>query len=142
MPNPVAILLVEDNPDDAALTEWALRGGVPANVEIARDGQEALDYLFNDFNDLPRLVLLDLRLPSIDGFEVLRRIREHERTSLIPIVVLTSSSAPDDVVAGYRYGANSYVIKPVDFEQFAALVRQIGSYWLVANAPPPYSHDQ
>jgi two-component system response regulator len=142
MPNPVAILLVEDNPDDAALTEWALREGVPANVEIARDGQDALDYLFNDFNDLPRLVLLDLRLPSIDGFEVLRRIREHERTSLIPIVVLTSSSAPDDVVAGYRYGANSYVIKPVDFEQFAALVRQIGSYWLVANAPPPYSHDQ
>lgn len=142
MPNPVAILLVEDNPDDAALTEWALRGGVPANVELARDGQEALDYLFNDFNDLPRLVLLDLRLPSIDGFEVLRRIREHERTSLIPIVVLTSSSAPDDVVAGYRYGANSYVIKPVDFEQFAALVPQIGSYWLVANAPPPYSHDQ
>ena len=104
MPNPVAILLVEDNPDDAALTEWALRGGVPANVEIARDGQEALDYLFNDFNDLPRLVLLDLRLPSIDGFEVLRRIREHERTSLIPIVVLTSSSAPDDVAAAIGTG--------------------------------------
>ncbi len=136
MPNHVTILLVEDNPDDAALTELALRGGVAANLEIARDGREALDYLLNDANDLPRLVLLDLGLPDTDGLEVLRRIREHERTSLSPVVILTSSSSPDDVAAGYRCGANSYVRKPVDFDQFAGLVREIGSYWLVVNEPP------
>ena len=93
MPNPVTILLVEDNPDDATLTERARRG-MPANLEIARDGQEALDYLLNDANDLPRLVLLDLQLPNTDGLEVLRRIREHERTCLTPVVILTSSSSP------------------------------------------------
>ena len=133
--NPVTILLVEDNPDDAALTSLALREGVPATIEVAPDGQQALDYLFSDANDLPRLVLLDLRLPRTDGLEVLRRIREHERTCLTPVVILTSSSAPEDVAAGYRYGANSYVRKPVDFEQFASLVRQIGRYWLVVNEP-------
>ena len=133
--NPVTILLVEDNPDDVALTSLALREGVPATIEVARDGQQAFDYLFDDSNDLPRLVLLDLRLPSTDGLEVLRRIREHERTRLTPVVILTSSSAPEDVAAGYRYGANSYVRKPVDFDQFAGLVRQIGRYWLVVNEP-------
>ena len=107
-----------------------------ANLEIARDGREALDYLLNDANDLPRLVLLDLGLPDTDGLEVLRRIREHERTSLSPVVILTSSSSPDDVAAGYRCGANSYVRKPVDFDQFAGPVREIGSYWLVVNEPP------
>lgn len=135
MTNPVTILLVEDNPDDAALTSLALREGVPATIEVAADGQEALDYLLNDANDLPRLVLLDLRLPRTDGLEVLRRIREHERTRLTPVVILTSSSAPEDVAAGYGYGANSYVRKPVDFEQFASLVRQLGRYWLVVNEP-------
>ena len=135
MPNPVTILLVEDNSDDAALTGLALREGVPAKLEVARDGQEALDYLFDDANELPRLVLLDLNLPSTDGLEVLRRIREHERTCLTPVVILTSSSAPDDIAAGYRYGANSYVRKPVDFDQFAELIRQIGRYWLVVNEP-------
>ncbi|MGZ4331071.1 MAG: response regulator [Solirubrobacteraceae bacterium] len=135
MPNSVTILLVEDNPDDAALTELALRGGMPAHLEIARDGEEALDYLLNDANDLPRLVLLDLGLPDTDGLEVLRRIGEHERTSLTPVVIVTSSSSPDDVAAGYRYGANSYVRKPVDFDQFAGLIREIGSYWLVVNEP-------
>jgi CheY-like chemotaxis protein len=133
--NPITVLLVEDNPDDVALTSLALREGVPATIEVARDGQQAFDYLFNDANDLPRLVLLDLRLPSTDGLEVLRRIREHERTCLTPVVILTSSSAPEDVAAGYRYGANSYVRKPVDFDQFAGLVRQIGRYWLVVNEP-------
>ena len=142
MPNPVTILLVEDNPDDAALTELALRGGMPANLEIARDGQEALDYLFNDANDVPRLVLLDLRLPNTDGLEVLRRIREHERTSLTPVVILTSSSSPDDVAASYRCGVNSYVRKPVDFDQFAELIRQIGRYWLVVNEPPSSVRDE
>ena len=141
MPNPVTILLVEDNPDDATLTERAL-GGVPARVEIASDGEEALDYLLSDGNDLPRLVLLDLRLPDTDGLEVLRRIREHERTSLTPVVILTSSSSPDDVAAGYRCGANSYVRKPVDFDQFARLIREIGSYWLVVNEPLANSRDR
>ena len=136
MLNRVTILLVEDNPDDEALTKLALRMGMPANVEIARDGQEALDYLLDDANDLPRLVLLDLRLPSIDGLEVLRRIREHDRTCLTPVVILTSSSAPSDIAAGYRHGVNSYVRKPVDFDQYAELIRLIGSYWLVVNVPP------
>ena len=136
MPSVVTILLVEDNPDDEALTGLALRMGMPANFEVARDGQEALNYLFDDANDLPRLVLLDLRLPSIDGLEVLRRIREHERTCLMPVVILTGSSAPHDIAAGYRHGANSYVCKPVQFDQYAELIRQIGSYRLVVNVPP------
>ena len=142
MPDRVTILLVEDNPDDAALTERALRMGAPAHVEVARDGQEALNYLFDDATDLPRLVLLDLTLPTTDGLEVLKRIRAEERTRLIPVVILTSSSAPSDVVAGYRYGANSYVRKPVDFEQFAELIRQLGSYWLVVNECPADSRGQ
>ncbi len=132
----VTILLVEDNPDDAMLTKRALRQGISAKLEIARDGREALDYLSNDANDLPRLVLLDLRLPSVNGLEVLRRIREHDRTRLIPVVIVTNSAAPGDVAAAYRYGTNSYIRKPVDFDQFAELIRLIGSYWLVANEPP------
>ncbi len=137
----VTILLVEDNPDDAALTELALRGDIPARLQVARDGQEALDYLFNHANDLPRLVLLDLRLPNIDGLEVLRRIRENERTSLTPVVILTSSTAPSDVATGYRYGANSYVGKPLEFDQFSRLLRELGSYWLAVNEPPPNISD-
>ncbi len=137
----VTILLVEDNPDDAALTELALRGDIPARLQVARDGQEALDYLFNGANDLPRLVLLDLRLPNIDGLEVLRRIRENQRTRLTPVVILTSSTAPDDVATGYRYGANSYVCKPLDFDQFSRLLRELGSYWLAVNEPPPNISD-
>jgi len=136
MLNRVTILLVEDNPDDEALTKLALRMGMPASFKVARDGQEALDYLLDDANDLPRLVLLDLNLPSVDGLEVLRRIREHERTSLTPVVILTGSNAPTDVAAAYRNGASSYVRKPVDFDQYAELIRQIGSYWLVVNEPP------
>ena len=132
----VTILLVEDNPDDAALTERALRG-LPAHIEVAGDGQEALDYLFNQANDRPRLVLLDLRLPNIDGLEVLQRIRENERTCSTPVVILTSSTAPDDIASGYRYGANSYVCKPLDFEQFSGVLRELGSYWLFLNQPPP-----
>ena len=126
MPHPVTILLVEDNPDDEALTVMALRG-VPATLEVARDGQEAMDYLTNDGKALPRLVLLDLKLPKIDGLEVLRRIREDDRTRLTPVVVLTSSNAPNDVVASYRLGANSYVRKPVNFDQFSETIRQLGT---------------
>jgi two-component system response regulator len=137
----VTILLVEDNPDDAALTELALRGDIPARLQVARDGQEALDYLFDHANNMPRLVLLDLRLPNVDGLEVLQRIRENERTRLTPVVILTSSTAPDDVALGYRYGANSYVAKPVDFDQFSRLLRQLGAYWLAVNEPPPNISD-
>ena len=138
----LTILLVEDNPDDAALTELALRGTIPARLQVARDGQEALDYLFNHANELPRLVLLDLRLPNIDGLEVLRRIRENERTRLTPVVILTSSTAPDDIATGLRYGANSYVCKPLDFDQFSRRLRELGSYWLAVNQPPPKISDR
>ena len=141
MPHPVTILLVEDNPDDEALTVMALRG-VPATLEVARDGQEAMDYLTNDGKALPRLVLLDLKLPKVDGLEVLRRIREDDRTRLTPVVVLTSSNAPNDVVASYRLGGNSYVCKPINFDQFSETIRQLGTYWLAVNEPPPNAPDQ
>jgi two-component system, response regulator len=141
MPDLETILLVEDNPDDEALTVRALRMGTSANVEVARDGQEALDYLFNDANDMPRLVLLDLNLPNIDGLKVLRRIREDERTCLTPVVILTGFNAPNDVAASYRHGANGYVRKPIDFDQFAEVIHQLGLYWLVVNEPPPDVRD-
>ena len=141
MPHPVTILLVEDNPDDEALTVRALRMRTTANVEVARDGQEALDYLVNA-NGMPQLVLLDLKLPNMVGFEVLRRIRADERTRWVPVVILTASNAPADVAAGYRYGANGYVRKPVDFDQFAEVIHQLGAYWLVVNEPPPEVRDQ
>ena len=138
----VTVLLVEDNPDDEALTVLALRRETATNVEVARDGQEALDYLFNDAKSMPQLVLLDLKLPKIDGLEVLRRVREDERTCLTPVVILTSSNAPNDVAAGYRLGANSYVRKPVDFDEFAEVIHQLGVYWFVVNEPPPNVLDQ
>jgi CheY-like chemotaxis protein len=141
MPKPVTILLVEDNADDQSLTVRALRMGTTANVEVAGDGQAALDYLFNDANDLPRLVLLDLNLPGLDGLKVLQRIREGERTCMTPVVVLTGFAAPIDVIAAYRYGANSYVRKPIDFEQFADMIQQLGLYWLVVNEPLPTDVD-
>ena len=141
MPHPVTILLVEDNPDDEALTVRALRMRTTANVEVARDGQEALDHLVNA-NGMPQLVLLDLKLPNMVGFEVLRRIRADERTRWVPVVILTASNAPADVAAGYRYGANGYVRKPVDFDQFAEVIHQLGAYWLVVNEPPPEVRDQ
>lgn len=138
------ILLVEDNPDDEALTLRALRkNNVHNTVTVARDGAEALDCLFGGDAaggaPLPALVLLDLKLPKIDGLEVLRRIREHERTRLLPVVILTSSREEQDLINGYRLGANSYVRKPVDFTQFMEATRQLGLYWLVLNEPPPTS---
>jgi two-component system response regulator len=141
MPHSVTILLVEDNPDDAKLTQAAL-GQVPAYIEVAPDGERALDYLLDDRNELPRLVILDLRLPNTGGLEVLRRVRQDPRTRLVPVVILTSSDARGDILAGYRYGANSYVRKPVDFDEFRGLIRQLGLYWLVVNERPPNSEDQ
>jgi len=139
------ILLVEDNPDDEALILRSLRKNNIANkVAVARDGAEALDYLFNtgrhpadDTKVLPEIVLLDLKLPKVDGFEVLRRIRADERTSLLPVMILTSSDEERDLVKGYAAGANSYVRKPVDFSQFAEAVRQSGLYCLILNKTPP-----
>lgn len=139
------ILLVEDNPDDEALTLRALKKSNIANhVEVARDGVEALDYLFatgshagRDVAKLPQLLLLDLKLPRMDGLEVLKRIRADERTRLIPVVILTSSKEEQDLIGSYSSGANSYIRKPVDFTQFAEAVRQLGIYWLVINEPPP-----
>ena len=134
------ILLVEDNPDDEALTLRALKNNNIFNeVTVARDGQEALDYFFGEGateRPAPCVVLLDLKLPKIDGLEVLRFIRADPRTRLQPIVILTSSKEEQDIITGYSLGANSYIRKPVDFNQFMEAVRQLGLYWLVLNEPP------
>ncbi|HUI87234.1 MAG TPA: response regulator [Anaerolineales bacterium] len=139
------ILLVEDNPDDEALTLRALRkNNVGNRVVVAHDGVEALDFLFctgtyagRNPMEMPQVILLDLKLPKLDGHEVLRRIRADERTHRLPVVVLTSSKEEQDVAQSYGDGANSYVRKPVDFNQFVEAVRQLGLYWLVLNEPPP-----
>jgi CheY-like chemotaxis protein len=138
------ILLVEDNPDDEALTLRALKSSNIANeVVVARDGVEALDYLFGngayadrDTRVMPQVVLLDLKLPKLDGLDVLRRLRTDERTKSLPVVVLTSSDEERDIIDSYGLGANSYVRKPVAFAQFTEAVRQLGLYWLVLNQPP------
>ena len=138
------ILLVEDNPDDEALALHALRkDNIGNKVIVVRDGAEALDFLFctgtyadRDPNNMPQVILLDLRLPKVDGLEVLRRIRADERTSLLPVVILTSSNTDRDLVAGYAYGANAFMRKPVDFIQLIEAVRQLGLYLLVVNEVP------
>jgi two-component system response regulator len=139
------ILLVEDNPDDVELTLRALKmNKIKNEVTVAADGAEALDYLRGtgrhagrDASHMPAVVLLDLKLPKVDGLEVLRRMRADERTRLVPVVILTSSKEEQDVVKSYSSGANSYVCKPVDFAQLAAAVRQLGLYWLLLNEAPP-----
>jgi two-component system response regulator len=132
------ILLVEDNPDDEALALRALKKHHLANeVHVTRDGAEALAYLFDpQLDHLPQVVLLDLKLPKVDGLEVLQQIRESERTRLLPVVILTSSREERDLVEGYRLGANSFIQKPVDFAQFTESVGQLGLYWLVLNQLP------
>ncbi len=133
------ILLVEDNPDDEALMIRAFERSKLANrIEVVRDGAEALAYLLGpSAQAVPTLMLLDLKLPKVDGLEVLRRIRADERTRMLPVVVLTSSREEQDVVESYRIGVNSYVRKPVDFTQFVQAVQTLGLYWLVLNEPPP-----
>ncbi|MBA2492438.1 MAG: response regulator [Gammaproteobacteria bacterium] len=138
------ILLVEDNPDDEVLTLRAFeRHGLANEIVVARDGAEALDYLFatgpsaQREASLPTLILLDLKVPKIDGLQVLKRLREGSRTRALPVVILTSSREEPDLVESYRLGADSYVRKPVDFDHFVEAARQLGLYWLMLNEPPP-----
>ena len=139
------ILLVEDNPDDELLAIRALKkNNIMNEVVVTRDGTEALDYLFGagayagrDMSVMPQIILLDLKLPKVDGLEVLRRIRNDERTKLLPVVVLTSSREERDLIESYSLGANSYIRKPVNFARFTEAIRQLGLYWLVLNESPP-----
>lgn len=141
--NEIEILLVEDNPDDMEMTLHALRGAKIANrIQIARDGAEALDFIFcqgafaaRQMENGPKMILLDLKLPKVDGREVLARIKSDARTKNIPVIVLTSSKEQNDVVESYNLGVNSYIVKPVDFERFVASVQQLGMYWLLLNQP-------
>jgi two-component system response regulator len=141
------ILLVEDNPDDEALTLRALKkNNIGNQIVVARDGAEALDFLFGtgifagrDVDVQPELILLDLKLPKVDGFEVLKKLRDDDRTKLLPVVILTSSKEQQDIANGYDLGANSYVRKPVDFQHFVDAVRHLGLYWLVLNERAPSS---
>ena len=139
------ILVVEDNPDDEALTLRALKkNNIGNQVFVVRDGAEALDFLFctgayagRDPREMPQIILLDLKLPKVDGLEVLRRIRADKRTGMLPVVILTSSNEEQDLIEGYKNGANSYIRKPVDFNQFVEAIRQLSLYWLVLNEAPP-----
>ncbi len=143
--NTKTILLVEDNPSDVELTKRALnKSHICNNLIVVEDGEEAMNYLFctgkysaRDINDLPTVVLLDLKLPKIDGLTILKNIRSHPKTKRLPVVVLTSSKEDIDVASSYDNGANSYIRKPVDFNQFAEAINHLGLYWLVINEPPP-----
>jgi two-component system response regulator len=143
-PSPIEILLVEDNPQDLELALRALRKGNLTNrIHVARDGAEALEFIFCEgqfagrkMDDKPKVILLDLKLPKVDGLEVLRRVKSDERCKSIPVVVLTSSRENSDVEASYRLGANSYIVKPVNFDRFVTAVQELGMYWLLINQPP------
>jgi CheY-like chemotaxis protein len=147
MTREVEILLVEDRPEDVELTLHALREQNLANkIQVVRDGEEALDFLFcrgphkgRSLESPPHIVLLDLKLPKVDGLEVLREVKSDPRTKAIPVVILTASREEKDMVNGYHLGVNGYVQKPVDFDRFRDVVRQLGLYWLLVNAPPPPS---
>jgi len=142
--NAVEILLVEDNPEDLKLCLRALKKAALSNrIQVARDGAEALEWIFCEgphadrkIEDIPKVILLDLKLPKVDGLEVLQRIKGDPRTKAIPVVVLTSSKEQSDVVKSYHYGVNSYIVKPVNFESFAKAVQELGMYWLLLNQPP------
>ena len=141
----IEILLVEDDPDDLELTLHALHEDHVCNrIQVARDGEEALDFLFcrgpysgRDPDCPPKIILLDLKLPKVDGLEVLEQIKRDPRTRAVPVVILTSSKQDQDMVQGYRLGGNSYIQKPIDFDQFRTTIKRLGYYWLVANQPPP-----
>lgn len=142
-PNEIEILLVEDNPNDIELTLRALKSTLVNKIFVVRDGEEALDFLFaqGKYIDLhsealPRVILLDLKLPKVDGLEVLKQIRENDKTKYIPVVVLTSSLEERDLIESYRLGVNSYIVKPVEFDQFIKSVSELGLYWLLLNKPP------
>jgi len=144
MPSSLEILLVEDNAADLELTLHAFKRHNLANhIHVVRDGAEALDFLFvggasgvRAADECPKVILLDLKLPKVDGLEVLRRVKQHDQLRSIPVVVLTSSQEESDIVESYRLGVNSYIVKPVDFERFTEAVRQLGLYWLLLNQPP------
>jgi CheY-like chemotaxis protein len=143
----VEVLLVEDNPSDQELTLRLLRKeGLANRIQVANDGEEALDFIFcrgvhagRTFDQPPRLILLDLKLPKVDGLEVLREIKQDPRTAAIPVVVLTSSGEERDLIEGYQLGVNSYIQKPVDFDRFRETIRQVGLYWLLVNRAAPIS---
>lgn len=136
----VEILLVEDNPHDAELAIRALKkNNLANNLLHLEDGQEALDFLFDEKNEMPRLILLDLKMPRVDGLEVLRRLKGDEKKRLVPVVVLTSSKEERDIVDTYKLGVNAYIVKPVDFDQFVKAVSQVGLFWLVLNQAPVIS---
>ncbi|MDB6093626.1 MAG: two-component system response regulator [Verrucomicrobia bacterium] len=141
--NPVQLLLIEDNPQDLELALLALQQGSPnIQIHVARDGAEALDFIFCEglystrlISDVPKVILLDLKLPKVDGLDVLRRLKGDPRTAMIPVVVLTSSKEQRDVVESYQLGVNSYIVKPVNFERFVEAVRNLGLYWMTLNQP-------
>lgn len=137
MQTAVEILLVEDNPNDAELAIRALRRNHLSNTLLhVEDGKEALDFLFDEKNSMPKLILLDLKMPRVDGIEVLRKLKSDEKKKIIPVVVLTSSKEERDIIESYKLGVNAYIVKPVDFEQFVKAVTQLGFFWLILNQPP------
>jgi len=134
---PVEILLIEDNPDDAGLAIRALKkNNLANNLLHLHDGQEAIDFLFDENNQMPKLILLDLKMPKVDGIDVLRRLKSDDKKKVIPIVVLTSSKEERDIVESYKLGVNAYIVKPVDFDQFVKAVTELGFFWLILNQPP------
>lgn len=138
MNNPYDILLIEDNPDDAGLTIHALKKhNLAKNLLHLQDGEEALAYLFSgQMTTIPKVILLDLKMPKVDGIEVLRRIKSDDMRRIIPVVVLTSSREDSDIIESYKLGVNAYVVKPVDYDRFASAIAEIGQFWLLMNQPP------
>lgn len=137
MGNTAEILLVEDNPNDAELAIRALKkNNLANNLVHLEDGQEALDYLYNENNEMPKLILMDVKMPKVDGIEVLRRLKSDEKKKVIPVVMLTSSKEDKDIIEAYNLGVNAYIVKPVDFDQFVKAVTQLGFFWMILNQPP------